>query len=176
VDDFLLRRRSRSWQRSVQGNPGPSRVRCLETANALSRGVDVRCAVKRHRALVRRWSRSLRAVSVEHRSRTHQWLPSAVRGASRSLHRPSVSFIRNGEWSCRYTSSPMPWTCPACSTQVQHERWRCHLCGYELVADENGNARNAATPIELRLQQDRRQQRDRRQFPRPGRSGRRASD
>ena len=39
----------------------------------------------------------------------------------------------------------MPWTCPACSTQIDHEQdrplpqkvYRCHVCRLELVFDEN---------------------------------------
>jgi hypothetical protein len=38
----------------------------------------------------------------------------------------------------------MPWTCPACSTPIQHEQprplpkvvYRCHICRLELVVDE----------------------------------------
>ena len=38
----------------------------------------------------------------------------------------------------------MPWTCPACSIQIEHERdrplpkkvYRCHICRLELVLDD----------------------------------------
>ena len=38
----------------------------------------------------------------------------------------------------------MPWTCPACSVQIQHDQdrplpkrvYRCHVCRLELVLDE----------------------------------------
>lgn len=39
----------------------------------------------------------------------------------------------------------MPWTCPACNNQIQHEYdrpvprvlYRCHICRLELVLDEH---------------------------------------
>jgi len=41
----------------------------------------------------------------------------------------------------------MPWTCPACSTQIRHSAsetapnaktvYRCHVCRLELVVDED---------------------------------------
>ena len=42
------------------------------------------------------------------------------------------------------SATPMTWTCPACSTQIQHEQprplpkvvYRCHVCRLELVVDE----------------------------------------
>ena len=41
----------------------------------------------------------------------------------------------------------MPWTCPACNIQIQHEQdrplprnvYRCHVCRLELVVDERGD-------------------------------------
>ena len=39
----------------------------------------------------------------------------------------------------------MPWTCPACSIQIEHEQdrplpkkvYRCHICRLELVLDDH---------------------------------------
>jgi transposase-like protein len=43
----------------------------------------------------------------------------------------------------------MPWTCPACGSQIRHNpieapirpshRFRCHICRLELVVDERTN-------------------------------------
>jgi len=62
----------------------------------------------------------------------------------------------NPQAACRLTT--MPWTCPACNIQIQHEQdrplprkvYRCHVCRLELVRDER-NDQLVVAPWGLRL-------------------------
>jgi rubredoxin len=55
----------------------------------------------------------------------------------------------------------MPWRCPACRTEIQHnpadarprtnEAYRCHVCRLELVFDE-GSSKMVVAPFETDYQ------------------------
>jgi len=74
-----------------------------------------------------------------------------------------IPLVLNTRAKSRTLSSPMPWKCPACQTQIAHEGdtpepnrvYRCHVCRLELVLDDTTH-RLTVTPVSVPVAHNRR--------------------